>query len=98
MELGGGSKHSETPINFYETTRRNIPVDSHLYVSLKSTRKRSYSFFVLTGPDRIFILDRCLYMDVVTWRAPSQRASSLQEQNPPVERFVSRGDGSTQHV
>jgi hypothetical protein len=26
----GGSKHYKTLVNFYQTTRRNIPEDSHL--------------------------------------------------------------------
>jgi hypothetical protein len=45
----GGSKHFETPVNFYETTRRNIPEDSNLlsvWLNVKFLRFRRDGLFL----------------------------------------------------
>jgi hypothetical protein len=39
---------SETSVNFYQTTRRNIPEDSHLHTHRRENLKSRHYFYLIT--------------------------------------------------
>jgi hypothetical protein len=45
--------NSETSVNSYETTRRNIPEDSHLHTRRRENLK-SFWFYLATGKSQAF--------------------------------------------
>jgi hypothetical protein len=41
---------SETSVNFYQTTRRNTPEDSHLHTRRRENLESHYTFFFVKAP------------------------------------------------